>query len=203
MDASSYLQYKQLIYRGAEAEVYFGKYLGFDVVIKRRIPKSYRIRQLDEHIRATRTKREAALMVAAQAVIAVPHILDVDLVNGVIVMEYVAGPKLRDCIDTAKALMIGRDLRRLHAIDVVHGDLTTSNMIWHGGRIWYVDFGLAQRTRRIEDKATDLVVLKKMIASTHFDRFEQLWKAVCRGYADEQIISKMAEIERRARYVER
>ena len=57
---------KNVLYRGAEAEIIFSKYLDFDVIEKRRVNKKYRIKEIDERLISTRTKEEAKLFLEAR-----------------------------------------------------------------------------------------------------------------------------------------
>lgn len=67
------------ISEGAEAVIYGASFLGFDAVVKERIRKSYRIREMDDRIRVARTKREARMLsVARDAGVCVPSVLLVD-----------------------------------------------------------------------------------------------------------------------------
>ncbi|WFD02266.1 non-specific serine/threonine protein kinase [Malassezia obtusa] len=65
---------------------------------------------------------------------------------------------------------IGAQLARMHCADVIHGDLTTSNMMLRTGphmQLVLIDFGLASVSSFWEDKAVDLYVLERAFASTH------------------------------------
>jgi TP53 regulating kinase-like protein len=57
----------------------------------------------------------------------------------------------------------------MHASDVVHGDLTTSNAMWIAPtqRLVLIDFGLSTTSALAEDKAVDLYVLERAFVSTH------------------------------------
>jgi len=120
--------------RGAEAKIildYQGK------IIKHRIKKSYRIPELDQKIRTRRTKAEAKLLTKASKIINTPKILDVLPNEKVIEMKFIDGKKLSEQLDKfplkeQKQILnqIGKDIAKLHAEDIIHGDLTTSNMIY-------------------------------------------------------------------------
>ena len=69
---------------------------------------------------------------------------------------------------------IGTSLGKMHDASVVHGDLTTSNImvkdapgVEPGFQIVMIDFGLATMQPNIEDKAVDLYVLERAFISTH------------------------------------
>lgn len=64
---------------------------------------------------------------------------------------------------------IGVSLAKMHGIHIVHGDLTTSNLLLreHTDQVVIIDFGLSSTSTLIEDKAVDLYVLERAFASTH------------------------------------
>lgn len=77
---------------------------------------------------------------------------------------------------TVVARAIGHAIGKMHDIDVVHGDLTTSNLMIRDSiseegtwipQILVIDFGLGMTRPVIEDKAVDLYVLERAFLSTH------------------------------------
>jgi TP53 regulating kinase-like protein len=90
-------------------------------------------------------------------------------------MEWIEGPSIRTWLeehtgeDSVTEVMqcIGRSVGKLHQSGVVHGDLTTSNLIWRGGEVVLIDFGLGSVSRSEEDMAVDLYVLERAFVSTH------------------------------------
>ena len=117
--------------RGAEAVVY----LDNGRIIKDRLAKGYRIRSLDQKLRKARTKKEAKILEKlAMIKVLAPRLIGKDLDNMVLTMEYIKGQKLSDALETLdyrKILRsVGRTIARLHDSDIIHGDLTTSNMIY-------------------------------------------------------------------------
>ncbi len=203
----------ELIYRGAEAELWKSDYLGMPAVEKHRIPKTYRIKEIDDRIRRERIVLETNMLVNAKKAVRTPHVFDVDLEKKSILMEFVEGDKIKDLFLREGWIQrvskkIGEDVAKLHSISIVHGDLTTSNMILNNeGDIYFIDFGLASKSDKTEDKAMDLVVFKKMLNSTHYKYFNEIWGAFLAGYSKYkkagEIVKKITEIEKRARYVER
>ncbi len=203
----------ELIYCGAEAELWKSEYLGMPAVEKHRVPKTYRIKEIDERIRRERIVLETSMLVNAKKAVKTPHVFDVDLEKKSLLMEFISGDKIKDLFLREGRIKgvskkIGESIARLHSIDIVHGDLTTSNMILDGkGGIYFIDFGLAAKSDKIEDKAMDLVVFKKMLNSTHYKCFSEIWGAFLEGYSRYkkagEIVRKITEIEKRARYVER
>lgn len=199
--------------RGAEAELHDGRWLGRDVIIKRRIPKGYRHPDLDASIRAQRTKNEARLMLEARSRgIPIPVIYDINLAQAEITMERIFGPRVKDSLNslpedqaTALATEIGRMTALLHSNDLVHGDLTTSNMLLRDdGSICLIDFSLGEKTDSIEKKGVDLHLLFEAFHSAHYMREELLEDVVSsyRGfYADaDAILDRVKQIEKRGRY---
>ena len=191
-----------LIYRGAEADIYHEKFLGMDSIRKVRKRKPYLQKQLDKMLRTVRQKNEARMLSRARAAVHTPHVLFVG--DGTVIMEYISGEKVKNLFLKGKtrcAGLIGKEIRKLHDAGIVHNDLTTSNMILSGKGLYFIDFGLARASESLEDRAVDLVVLKHMLSSTHYDVFGRVWPKVLHGYgANGKMLSKIAEIEGRAKY---
>ncbi|MBN2459598.1 Kae1-associated serine/threonine protein kinase [Candidatus Woesearchaeota archaeon] len=110
--------------RGAESVIYEDK----DTIVKDRLKKSYRIPELDKELRKQRTRREANLLQKVR--IAHPKLISSDNKEKII-MEKIKGEKIRDVLDDNPKLArrIGEMVAELHDQDIIHGDLTTSNMI--------------------------------------------------------------------------
>jgi len=191
--------------KGAEANLYRDN----DRLVKERVSKKYRISPLDNALRKKRTRREARyLKKAADGGVNTPQVLKVDEDSYVFEMQYLEGRLLKDVLEQSPreeaggyAQKIGEMLCRLHEVDLVHNDLTTSNMILSEDKIYFIDFGLAYPSRRLEDKAMDLVVFKKSLRATHPTRYEYLWRNVSRGYEiSESLLKRVEKIEKRVRY---
>ncbi len=203
--------------KGAEASLYLQQWHGRQVIVKTRLPKTYRPAQLDQTIRRYRTIHEPQLMhEAKQAGVPTPTIYLVDVEAATIVMEYIEGAQIKQLLDTptstkrrALCLQIGQLVAKLHLSGLVHGDLTTSNMIQAvSGKIFLVDFGLGDRTSELEAHGVDLHLLKRALQSTHFEHADECFTAVLEGYGEvagkaveEAVLGKIREIEKRGRYV--
>jgi Kae1-associated kinase Bud32 len=188
--------------KGAEAELFQIKFEGKKALLKKRILKKYRNKKLDESIRKKRTRSEAKLLREAGKIINTPHIYQVNEDNAEIVMEFIEGQKLKEIIENKKNLaeLAGKEIKKIHEYGLIHGDLTTSNIIHNKRVLFFVDFGLGYFSKKIEDQATDLVVFKKTFNATH-SSFKNGWKKVMNGYKpSEEIVTKMEAIEKRARY---
>ncbi len=200
----------ELIKKGAEAELYKIMYNGRPAVLKRRIPKRYRVPVLDERIRKTRTRREAKLLDRARrAGVRTPVVYHVDDRKMEIVMEYVSGERAKEYLlrtgDYTLMRRIGEKIAILHENRIVHGDLTTSNIILSGNDLVFIDFGLGAVTTSIEDFAVDLVCFEKSFIATHSDIAEEGWAALRDGYSRNpdapRIWKRFEEVKRRARYL--
>lgn len=192
----------ELIAKGAESNIVSSKYLNFDSIIKDRVSKGYRIPEIDDKIRKSRTKLEAKLLsdVKRSGVIT-PVLYDVNLKDKQIAMEKISGKIVKDIIDKDIAFEIGREISKFHNLDIIHGDITTSNiMLNEENDIVFIDFGLGRYSDLLEDKAVDLLVLKKSLQSISYEKAIELFDEVLKGYDNPKIISKINEIESRGRY---
>ena len=201
-----------LLKRGAEAELRRTEFLGRPAVAKARVPKAYRSAELDDHLRRTRIRTEARLLAEARSAgVAVPILYDVDLPQAQIVMEFIEGPTVKEVLDRggavamATAREVGRVVGRLHRAGIVHGDLTTSNMILRDGRIVMIDFSLGLKDEGRETRGVDLHLLREGLVSAHA-RATTYYREVVRGYRDilgpeaDGVIATVKEIESRGRY---
>jgi len=210
-----------IVARGAEAVLYKETFDGKPALVKERIKKSYRIPQLDTKLRLERTRTEARLLnEAARAGVAVPAVLAVDEKNAKIIMEFVDGKRLKELLNSCAekerkelAASIGETVAKLHSHKIVHGDLTTSNIIQHDNKLFFIDFGLGYLSGRAEDFGTDLAVLHEAVRSTHFEHLNTLWPIIVKSYgksfaqntgsqnAAQKALKALEDIESRGRYV--
>ena len=190
-----------LIAKGAESNIVRSCYLGEKAVVKDRIPKGYRISEIDDKIRKARTKEEAKLLSdAKRAGVKTPVLYDVNLEDKAIVMEEITGPMLKDVIDDNLAFRIGEEIAKLHSADIIHGDITTSNILLSDDKLVFIDFGLGRYSNLNEDKAVDLLVLKKSLQSIDYNLALKYFDLVLKGYGNEAIVNTISDIESRGRY---
>ncbi|MEM3823952.1 MAG: KEOPS complex kinase/ATPase Bud32, partial [Candidatus Bathyarchaeia archaeon] len=172
---------------------------------------------LDEQIRIYRTIHEPQLMhEAKKAGVPTPTIFLVDTKSTTIIMEFIEGRQVKQLLGEASkeereglCQKIGELIGRLHINGIIHGDLTTSNMILtREGKIFFVDFGLGEKTKELEARGVDLHLMKRALQSTHFRFTEECFDAVLVGYSRilgaetvKNVLDKIREIERRGRYV--
>ncbi|MCX6750723.1 MAG: hypothetical protein NTZ83_04655 [Candidatus Pacearchaeota archaeon] len=225
-----------LLARGAEAKIFLDKENA--LIIKDRISKSYRIPELDKKIIKQRTKAETKLLIKANQVINSP-LPEKSKKHNKIIMPYVQGEKLSDSLndftlEKQKQIMvkIGESIAKLHKADIIHGDLTTSNMILvsdtdkdvincnskdnpnskykltnkkasydncknlegrEGGNyfsIFFIDFGLGYISKKIEDKAVDIHLLKQALEAKHFEHWKELFEEFKKAYSKDYSESK-------------
>ncbi len=199
------------------------------VVIKARIPKTYRHPELDKKIRKRRTKSEKKILEKASKFVDIPAVIEVigDESNFAgnppqysIKMEYINGKKLSEHLDNFSkekqkeiCKILGESIAKLHKNEIIHGDLTTSNMIFvssnskNKSKVFFIDFGLGYISTKIEDKAVDLHLLTQALESKHFRNWELLLKKIFNSYEktigkdySEKIFQRIKKIEKRGRY---
>jgi len=206
-----------LIKKGAEANLYLEEWHNRKVIMKRRLPKRYRIQELDKEIRSQRTVHEPHIIhKAKEAGVPTPTIFMVDVAEANIIMEFVEGKQVKQVLNDLPpeerlrlSRHIGGLIGCLHKHGIIHGDLTTSNMILTPyGKVVFVDFGLSERSTELETKGVDLHLMRRAFQSTHYKYARECFEAVMGGYAEvvgeeeaKNVLEKIREIVRRGRYV--
>lgn len=221
------------IRHGAEACIYVGIHNLQPCIIKERISKSYRHRELEKKITRQRIKAEQKGITRCKNVgIRVPEIFKVDMNSNKIYMEYFPNTiTVKFCIDSLVDIFekdervkilkllcewIGINIGQMHLNDIIHGDLTTSNMLiehWHelkdAKQIIFIDFGLSGHSHSIEDKAVDLYVLERALLTSHSE-YDFLFIDILKYYYSStkqqeqisclgKIIAKLEEVRCRGR----
>uniref|UniRef100_A0A0D3HDT8 non-specific serine/threonine protein kinase n=1 Tax=Oryza barthii TaxID=65489 RepID=A0A0D3HDT8_9ORYZ len=171
-----------LLKQGAEGRVFVSTFVGRKCVIKERFSKKYRHPLLDSKLTLKRLNAEARCMTKARKLgVPTPVLYAVDPLLHTLTFEYVDGLSVKDIllgfgsngineeqlIDIAT--QIGNAVGKLHDGGLVHGDLTTSNMIIKNNtnQLVLIDFGLSFISTIPEDKAVDLYVLERALISMH------------------------------------
>jgi len=206
----------KIIYRGAESIIYLDEFKGEEVIVKERIKKNYRIDQIDKELRKARTRKEVKLLTEARkASVPTPQILYVSDFDHKMMMENVTGQRLKELLYkadkkavTKTCLEIGKLIGKLHSAGIIHGDLTTSNIILKDKQIYFIDFGLGFFSKKTEDQGTDLNLLYEALKSTHFKILKLCWNNILKGYKQEyrdaeKVLKRIEDIEKRARYAKR
>lgn len=225
----------QIIKRGAEAVLYIDSLNDEKVLVKERIKKGYRIPVLDEKIRLGRTKSEEKLIRTASRVgVSAPRIFNVS--DFKIIMQWLDGKTLKDCLNEKTdeerikiCSLVGENIGKLHEAGIIHGDLTTSNMIAQGAsdatashapyrtipkkkntnhyaaNLFFIDFGLGKFSKKIEDQAVDLFLLYEALKAAHYNYLNESWQNILKTYKQtysnaDKVLRRLKEIEKRRRY---
>ncbi len=184
---------RKTIMKGAEAVLKNASFMGRRILVKERIPKTYRIRELDNKLRRERTRQETKLLHRAKSIgVKCPTVLFVDEFS--IGMIKLGGK--RPEMNPKECKSAGEILAKLHNAGIIHGDFTPANLIKSGNKIYVIDFGLGFFSNDIEDKAVDVLTMLKSIENSH--EFLRGYKKESRGF--EKIMERMEEVKRRARY---
>ena len=194
----------KFIAQGAESKLFLSK----DRIIKDRFRKTYRIKEIDDRLRKSRTKREAKILDKLKKIgFPIPRLIKTNETD-TLEIQYIKGKLLRNILDNDNCISLGKEIGGkvaiLHTNNIIHGDLTTSNMILNK-EIYFIDFGLGFFSEKIEDKAVDLHLLKESLESKHSEIWEKSYKAVLEGYtkkaADgEDVLERVKLVEKRGRY---
>jgi len=218
-----------MVKQGAEARLYTGSFLGQEVVIKERFSKKYRHPDLDTQLTKDRHKAEArSLLKCKQVGVRAPTMFLCDNITNTIVMEnIVSGETAKLYIDTCLAEInksdeteaktklvllakkIGKTVAKMHLAGLIHGDITTSNILVDTTHseisLVMIDFGLSFQEGSAEDKGVDLYVLERALLSTH-PNTEWLFQEITAGYREAshgggtaEVIKKFEDIRMRGR----
>ncbi len=173
---------------------------------KTRHAKPYRHPQIDHDLRTRRTRAEAKILAKARALgVPVPDATVVD--DHTLLLSVAPGVPLKETLDADPQLMrvVGASVAQLHDGGIIHGDLTTSNIMHDPatGRLTFIDFGLAYHSDRIEDRAVDLHVLKQALTSKHHRVSAAAFRHCCAGYREsaqaDATLERLRAVERRGR----
>ena len=192
----------KILARGAEAVLILNK----NNLIKQRVEKGYRLKEIDISLRKRRTRKEVKLL---KQIDFAPNVFNVDDFN--IEMEFIKGNLIKDILDDMRredrkkvCIKIGKNIAVLHDREIIHGDLTTSNMIYKNGKVYFIDFGLGFNSKKLEDKAVDLHLLKQAFDSKHYKNCDELFKNVVEGYKMSKnyrdVLERLEKVNSRGRY---
>jgi|TARA_Y100000310_G_C20702899_1_gene831651 Kae1-associated kinase Bud32 len=200
---------QKILFQGAEALILLDK----NIITKKRVKKSYRIPELDEKMRKLRTRSETKLLEKASKVILVPKIIKMNEKDKEIFMEFIDGKKISSNLNKFPEKeqlkifeIIGKNIAKIHDSEIIHGDLTTSNMIFSEEKndVYFIDFGLGFFSNKVEDKAVDLHLLKQALEAKHFENWKKLFNAVIKGYEiskdHKKVFERFKKVEKRGRY---
>ncbi|XP_064640484.1 EKC/KEOPS complex subunit TP53RK-like [Lineus longissimus] len=215
-----------LLKQGAEGRIFKSELYGLPCIIKERFPKTYRHPALDKSLTAQRTKSEVRCIMRCRANgIRTPVVYFVDLETNKIYMEFIEESiTVRDQIVSIQKLhpetyveklktlaeKIGAIVGKMHEKNIIHGDMTTSNMLLKTAvnlqnlELIMIDFGLSYIENVAEDKGVDLYVLERAFLSTH-PNTEKLFNHVLKSYVKHskggavEVMKKLDEVRLRGR----
>lgn len=207
-----------LLKQGAEARVFESNFVGKKSIVKERFSKKYRHPTLDSKLTLKRLNAEARCMTKARRLgVSTPVLYGVDPLLHTLTFEFVEGPCVKDVLlefgshgiveerlDDI-ALQIGNAIAKLHDGGLIHGDLTTSNMLLRSGtnQLILIDFGLSFTSTLPEDKAVDLYVLERALVSMHsscgnvMDRILAAYRKSSKQWSS--TMNKLAQVRQRGR----
>ncbi|MEJ5292327.1 MAG: Kae1-associated kinase Bud32 [Candidatus Methanosuratincola sp.] len=206
----------RLLKKGAEAELYLTDWMGLQAVLKRRIKKGYRNPDLDSYVRGSRTSNEAKLLSEARRLgVPTPVVYSVDKRNCEILMSYIGSPPLKRFVGEMDPeglaltfTRVGEMVGRLHKGGIVHGDLTTSNIIPYSGLLYLIDFGLGEHASDVESRGVDIHLMRRALESSHHEVSSAAYLSFIEGYRrimgalSEPVLKRVDAIRRRGRYVD-
>lgn len=129
------------------------------------------------------------------------------ITDGVLLKDYIKSLDESENMDNLQLVieLMGDVLAQMHDIDLIHGDLTTSNMIYNAERheLTLIDFGLSFVSGLAEDKGVDLYVLERAFLSTH-PKCEQQFQLLLKSYKSRSkkaktVVQKLDEVRMRGR----
>ncbi|MEK6947324.1 MAG: KEOPS complex kinase/ATPase Bud32 [Nanoarchaeota archaeon] len=195
---------KRLIAQGAEAKLF----LEDGRILKERFAKTYRIKEIDDKLRGSRTRREAKILQKLEMInFPAPKLIKSDEKEQILI-EKIDGKLVKDILEKKDynhlSEEIGKKVAILHNNLIIHGDLTTSNMIY-SKEVYFIDFGLSFFSEKAEDKAVDLHLLKEALESKHYKIWEKAFKIVLESYKKEankshETLKRLEAVEKRGRY---
>lgn len=200
---------KKIIAQGAEAKLF----LEDNHILKNRFKKSYRIKEIDEKLRGFRTRREAKILQKLGAInFCSPRLIKSDNKENLVIGR-VSGNLLKEVFDDKTIFFdkqkklcaeIGEKIAILHNSSIIHGDLTTSNMLLNK-EVYFIDFGLSFFSEKAEDKAVDLHLLKEALESKHYRIGGKCFKCAIDAYKNNakksnEILKRLEIVEKRGRY---
>lgn len=201
----------KLLKKGAEGDIFLTSWNNKKAILKARKKKDYRNSSLDQKIRKQRTIRECEIISEVKSFgINTPLIYNMDTKNCTILMQYITGTLVNDLSELKlikSCIEIGKIVGKMHKNRIMHGDLTTSNFIVSNGKMFVLDFGLANKTDKPEDHAVDLRLLKEILNSAHAKIMNKAWANFLKGYKSavgsssfSKVTNLVKVIESRGRY---
>ena len=196
----------KLLKKGAEGDIFLTTWNKKKAILKDRKKKDYRNSLLDQRIRKKRTIRECEIISEVKSFgISTPLIYNMDIKNCTIIMQYIVGTVVNDLSESKlikSCFQIGKIVGVMHKNGIMHGDLTTSNFIVSKGKMFVLDFGLANKTNKPEDHAVDLRLLKEILNSAHTKIMNKAWLNFLKGYKSAVGTSRFSKVTNLVKVIE-
>ena len=196
----------KLLKKGAEGDIFLTSWNKKKAILKDRKKKDYRNSSLDQRIRKQRTIRECEIISEVKSFgISTPLIYNMDIKNCTIIMQYIVGTLVNDLSESKlikSCIEIGKIVGLMHKNGIMHGDLTTSNFIVSKGKMFVLDFGLANKTNKPEDHAVDLRLLKEILNSAHTKIMNKAWSNFLKGYKSAVGSSRFSKVTNLVKVIE-
>lgn len=190
---------EKLIGEGAEAKLILRDN---NILVKQRMPKTHRVKELDDKIRKFRSKREFKVLTKLfESKINVPKPIKIDEKKFEFEFEYLKGKVLKDALDEKFLREAFEQIILMHKNGVVHGDLTTLNMILKDDKVFIIDFGLSEFSDNVEERAVDLNLFFLCIKNEHNELFylkEKLIEIYEKEFGN-LVIERLHKVEMRGR----
>jgi Kae1-associated kinase Bud32 len=191
---------KSNLAEGAEAKIYLIEQDSKQFILKERIPKTYRAKELDIEILKKRVKSEFNILQKANKIINVPKVYSIE--DYKIIMDYLDLPEAKFILkkDLSILKIIAKYVSKMHSHNIIHGDLTLCNILYdvNEKKPYFIDFGLSYISNKLEDKAMDLEVFREILIA---DFSEKHWLEFIDAYENKDILKQLEKIQKRKKYL--
>ncbi len=195
--------------KGAESIIKEDRFLNMPSIIKKRVPKNYRNKILDESILRERTGRELRILSRGiESGLSFPMVFDFIHPNE-IKMEKIDGNLLGDIMmrggkQEYYMQELGVTIARMHTAGISHGDVNINNIIISGDDIYLIDPSMGSLSPGIEEFATDLKMIQDFLHGNG-SAGEKLFSTFIGSYSAnfrewEKVKAVLEDMERRKRY---
>lgn len=192
----------KIIAQGAEAKI---TQINPNTLKKIREEKPYRIKEIDLTLRKSRCKKEFKILnYLKENKLNVPKPFELIINKNEIsfTFELINAEILKQVIDKELLFKAFNQIIKLHQLEIIHGDLTTLNMLSKNKSVYLIDFGLAEFSKKQEDRAVDLNLFFTCIKNEH-PKLYKYKKELIENYKilefSKMVIQRLEKIEKRGR----
>lgn len=190
---------ENILSQGAEAKIII---CDENTLEKIRDVKTYRHPLLDRKLRSFRVKREfKVLQKLYEKGVNVPKPYEINTKNMSFSFQYLQGNNLKDVLTPQLLEKAFLQIINLHQNGVIHGDLTTLNMIVLHHEIYLIDFGLSKFSKDIEERAVDLDLFFSCIKNQHPNllHYKDRLLDIYEQELGEDVLARLRKVENRGR----